>query len=126
MSEETITINKTTLWQGLAALFAARCAGDQGDYWGMHDELFSNQELWSNLPDATETFTGYSTKLGLNGNKFKECLSSGKFDGVIQDNLQEASSAGLGGTPSFLINGLSVVGAQPYAVFKQAIESELN
>ncbi len=108
------------------AAVAARCGGDQGDYWGMHDALFANQDTWSSLPDPTDTFTGYATKIGLDGNKFKECLSSGKFDGVIQDNLQEASSAGLSGTPSFLINGMSVVGAQPYAVFKQAIESELN
>ncbi|MBI4918381.1 thioredoxin domain-containing protein, partial [archaeon] len=58
--------------------------------------------------------------------QFQTCLSSGKFDKLIQENLKEASSAGLSGTPSFLINGLSVVGAQPYTVFKQAIESELN
>ncbi|MBI4919127.1 DsbA family protein [archaeon] len=108
------------------AAVAARCGGDQGNYWGMHDELFGNQEVWSNLPDATETFAGYATKLGLDATKFKNCLTSGKFDTVISDNLKEASSVGLSGTPSFLVNGMSVVGAQPFAVFKQAIESELK
>ncbi len=29
---------------------AARCAGDQGKYWEMHDELFSKQSEWSGLP----------------------------------------------------------------------------
>ena len=31
-----------------AASQAARCAGDQGKYWEMHDALFENQQSWSN------------------------------------------------------------------------------
>ncbi len=108
------------------AAVAARCGGDQGNYWGMHDTLFEKQDEWSSLPDATETFTGYATALGLDGGKLKDCMKSGKFDKVIQQNVREANTVGLSGTPSFLINGLSVVGAQPYQVFQQVLDEELG
>lgn len=32
------------------ASFAAICAGEQGDFWGMHDILFARQSEWANLP----------------------------------------------------------------------------
>lgn len=108
------------------AAVAARCGGEQGNYWGMHDELFGNQESWVSLPDPSETFAGYATKIGLDGGKLKDCMKSGKFDKVIQENVREANKVGLSGTPSFVINGLSVVGAQPYQVFQQVLDQELG
>ena len=109
-----------------SAAIAARCAGDQDDYWGMHDLLFENNPVWSASANVEELFVSYADKLKMNTVKFKECLSSGKFDKLIEANIVEANNAGLSGTPSFLINGLSIVGAQPYTVFKQIIEEELN
>jgi protein-disulfide isomerase len=32
------------------ASFAAICAGEQGEFWGMHDILFARQAEWANLP----------------------------------------------------------------------------
>ena len=32
------------------ASFAAICAGDQGEFWGMHDILFARQAEWAELP----------------------------------------------------------------------------
>ena len=31
---------------------AAECAGDQGEFWGMHDLLFERQDEWSRLPNV--------------------------------------------------------------------------
>lgn len=109
----------------MAAAVAARCAGDQGDYWGMHDRLFGNQGQWSGLADPSETFQGFAGDMGLDTAAFQACLTSGKFDAAIAQDLQAGQAAGVSGTPSFLINGTLVVGAQPYAAFEQALDTLL-
>ncbi|MBI2565191.1 DsbA family protein [Candidatus Woesearchaeota archaeon] len=107
------------------AALAARCAADQGKFWEMHDKLFETQDLWSGLPDATSTLVQYAKDLSLDAGKFETCLKNKEHWSEIQANMQEAEDIGATGTPSFVINGQLVVGAQPYSVFKQVIDSEL-
>ncbi|MBE2235473.1 MAG: thioredoxin domain-containing protein [Anaerolinea sp.] len=107
------------------AAVAARCAGAQGDYWGMHDRLFGKQNEWSSLADPSETFQSYAGEMGLDTAAFLACLSSGEFDAAIAQDLQAGQAAGISGTPSFLINGNLVVGAQPLAAFQQALDTLL-
>ncbi len=109
----------------MAAAVAARCAGEQGDYWGMHDRLFGNQSQWSGVADPSEIFSGYAGEMGLDTAAFAACLTSGQFDEAIAQDLQAGQAAGITGTPSFLINGNLVVGAQPASVFQQALDTLL-
>lgn len=103
---------------------AARCAGDQGKYWEMHDEIFANQEEWS-AGDSVEAFSQYATKIGLNVSSFDQCLSSGKFSQAVEDDLILAQKVGASGTPTFFVNGEILVGAQPYESFEAVIEAAL-
>lgn len=109
---------------------AARCGGEQGKYWEMHDRLFLKQE-------ALEPWSSHAEALGLDVGKFNECLSSGKFAASIRSNMAEAQKAGVSGTPSFLLaltdpNSSkvrvvgSLVGAQPFAAFKAQIDGLLE
>ena len=86
------------------AAVASNCAAEQDAYWAMHDMLFSGQSNWSELPDAKPTFIGYAGDLGLDTAAFEACLSSGKFDETIQQDIAAGQKAGVSGTPSFLIN----------------------
>ena len=43
----------------------------------------------------------------------------------MEQVFREAQDAGIQGTPTFLINGRIIVGAQPLEVFEQMIEEEL-
>ena len=104
---------------------AARCAGDQGKYWEMHDALFNNQEEWGE-GDAEELFSGYVSELGMNVSQFDACVSEGKYEQAVQDDLDLASSVGASGTPTFFINGEILVGAQPYSAFQTAIDAALG
>lgn len=108
-----------------AAAVASRCAAEQGAYWEMHDKLFGNQSQWSELADASETFAGYAAELGLDREQFTQCLSSGRFDDAIQRDMQAGQAAGVSGTPSFVINGQLLVGAQPTDNFRAALETIL-
>jgi protein-disulfide isomerase len=99
---------------------AAECADDQGKFWDMHSKLFSNQQALS-VADLKK----YAGELALDQTEFDECLDSGKHAAEVQQDLADGSAAGVSGTPSFFVNGLLLVGAQPYSEFKKLIDAEL-
>lgn len=105
---------------------AAKCAGAQGKYFEYSDKLFTNQETWSKETEATKIFAGYATALGLNGTKFSQCAAKGEQTAAVEADITLAKKAGLGGTPSFVINGKILVGAQPFSAFKTMIEAALQ
>ncbi len=108
--------------QARAGAVAARCAGEQDAYWQMHDSLFTRQADWSGQTTAlNDIFTGLATELGLDGDAFASCLTSGRFDDLIQANQDEGFALGVNGTPAFFINGFPISGAQPYDLFQYAV-----
>jgi len=102
------------------AAVAAECAGEQTKYWEYHDTLFQHQNALDN-----KSLKQYAINLGLDTASFNQCLDSGAMLEEIQKDLQEGKKLGISGTPTFFINGIRVVGAQPYEAFKQVIEREL-
>ena len=104
----------------LPAALAANCANEQGQYWQFHDRLFS-MEL--GLDD--KAYEAYATQLGMNVQSFLECYKSGRYEEEIQADYDFASQLGVRSTPTFFINGIAIVGAQPFEVFKQVIDKEL-
>lgn len=105
---------------------AARCAGDQDKYWSMHDLLFAKRDEWVEKKDITNSLAVYAKELGLNTQKFNSCLSSNKYTQAVKDDLALGEKVGVGGTPSFFINGFMLVGAQPFENFKTVINEQLN
>jgi len=67
----------------------------------------------------------YATDLALDMAAFETCLDSGKFDEFIQEDMAFSRNLGVRSTPTFFINGLALVGAQPLDAFKQVIDKEL-
>ena len=111
---------------------AAHCAGDQDKFWEMHGQLFANQ---ANL--QTEKLSIYALRIRLTDlAAFESCLQSGKYTDSVEASVSEGMKAGVRGTPSFLLgitdtNGSVqavklIQGAQPYAVFQQAIDELLE
>lgn len=100
---------------------AARCAFAQNNFFEYHDIVFKNQSAI-----AISDLKKYAKDLGLDVAKFNACLDSGKTAADVKKDLADGASYGVNGTPSFFINGWILVGAQPFSVFQQAIESELK
>jgi protein-disulfide isomerase len=98
---------------------AAQCANEQNAFWPYHDKLFSSE----NLGDAV--YVQYAQELNLDMTKFKDCLTNKPYDKYIQDNSDFAIKTGVNSTPTFFINGLAIIGAQPIEAFKQIIDKEL-
>jgi protein-disulfide isomerase len=105
-----------------AAAVAARCAGEVDAYWPMHDALFLRQQEWSGLGNGINGYLAtLAGDLGLDVTDFETCQASGRYDGVVQANLEEGLALGVRGTPAFFINGFPISGAQPYELFDYAV-----
>ena len=103
----------------MPAAIASLCANDQNAYWDFNEKLFSNETL------DEATYIQYAADLGLNVDTFTNCLSSGSHDAFIKEDMDFALKLGVQSTPTFFINGLAIVGAQPLANFQQVIDKEL-
>ncbi len=98
---------------------AAMCAGEQNAYWPYHEKLFASELL------GTEVYKQYAQELGLDMTVFEACITDHKYQQAIQADSDFAINLGVRSTPTFFINGLAIVGAQPLEVFKQVIDKEL-
>lgn len=104
----------------MPSAIASLCANDQNAYWDYHGKLFSSETL------TRETFIQYAEDLSLNVDEFSACLDSGKHDEFIEQDMNFALDLGVQSTPTFFINGLAIVGAQPLSAFQQIIDLELT
>jgi len=103
--------------RALPASLAARCANEQGKFWEMHNTLFENQQK---LED--KDLKDYAKSVGLDVAKFNDCFDNKKYMADLEKSRTEAEKLGIAATPSFLINGVLLQGAQPFEKFKEKID----
>lgn len=106
--------------EAIPAAEAANCADEQDAYWEYHDALFSGQ-----YGLGSEAYLSYASELELDTDSFEECLESGRHNEEVMADFSYAAGLGVQSTPTFFLNGIPIVGAQPYEVFQQIIEQEL-
>lgn len=99
---------------------AANCALEQGKFWEYHDQLFTNQQKL-----GKEGYREFAGQVGLDLEQFDACLEERRYAEEVQADLNYAVQLGVRSTPTFFLNGIPLVGAQPYEVFSQVIEQEL-
>ncbi len=106
--------------EAIPAAIAANCAGEQDRYFEYQSLLFSET-----LPLKESTYIEYAESLDLDMDQFEACRSEDNASAEIEADLEYAYNFGVRSTPTFFINGLAVVGAQPYDLFATIIEQEL-
>jgi protein-disulfide isomerase len=99
---------------------ASRCALEQGKFWEYHDQLFKASNL------DKEALVGYARNAKLDQTQFESCLASSKYKAQIDKDIEEGRKAGVSGTPTFFINGISTSGAQQQDAFTHIIDDELS
>jgi len=108
------------------AAAAAVCAARQNRFWDYHDVLFANQ-TGENIGNFTDRrLEAMADRLGLEMGSFRDCLASRDAAAAVNADQALALQQGLTSTPSFLINGKPLIGAQPFEAFQQVIEAELE
>ena len=110
---------------------AALYAGEQGKYWEIHGHLFANQ---TDLGPARLLL--HAQAFALDPQLFRQCLEGAKRAAEVRQDLEDGQRAGVRATPTFFLGFTAaqdsqirsvrmIVGAQPYARFKEAIETLL-
>lgn len=111
---------------GDRAAEAAHCAGDQGAYWEYNDILMANQAADRGNWASADVHRGYATTLGLDADALVACFEARTHQAKVAASTAEGAQNGGSGTPYFVVNDIPVSGAQPFAVFEQAIEFALE
>ena len=96
---------------------ASECAAEQDAFWKYHDYLFEVQIDGSGGIDKKEDLKQFALDLGLDTKTFNECLDSGEYNQLVQTESNIAQQLGVRSTPTFLVNGQPIIGAQPFEVF---------
>jgi len=108
----------------LQAHQAAECAGEQGQFWPMHDILFSQQnQLWG---DTKEAVKDLATQLDIDHEQFNACMDEQRYAQLVQSQDQLRRDLGIRTRPTLDVNGQFVVGPQPFANFEAVIEPLLT
>lgn len=103
--------------QAQGAAIAAECANRQGRFWEYAAELFERQsELGPDL------FVQAADQLGLDRAAFDQCREDPAIAAEVGADQVEADRLDIGGTPTFIVNGRRILGAQPLGVFNEAIQ----
>jgi protein-disulfide isomerase len=107
----------------IASICSYKEAGDD-KFWKFHDKIFENQSS-INLANSADKFKEFAKELKIDEKKFTECLSNPTIAEKVQQEMAEGQSVGINSTPSFIVNGIMVRGANADGL-KSAIEVSLN
>ena len=115
----------------LKAHEAARCGGEQGRFWEMHQRLFT--------PAGThgiDRLKALASEVGIDRGKFDSCLDSGRMQGPVRASVDKATQLGADGTPQMYLGVAdasgsfriirSIRGAVPFPQIKQVIDGLLT
>lgn len=119
--------------ESTVAANAAQCAEDQNKLWAYHDALYS-AKVADDANGGQEDDGFFSTtellklgqQVGLDMTTFTSCVDNNTDANIVTQEKTAADAVGIDSTPSFLINGQQITGAQPYSVFESAINSALQ
>jgi predicted DsbA family dithiol-disulfide isomerase len=105
------------------ALGAAEFAREQGKFNEMHRALFKAHWQQTGKLEEIDDLVRIGTEVGLDAEQLKSAIEEGRYEEVIDENRQIATSAGINGIPAHVFGRrYLVMGAQPYEVLKQVVD----
>ena len=110
--------------RGQDAMKILLCANEENKFWEVHDVFFNNQKLME--ARNTARLKKLAADNGVDSGKLEACLAANKYDAKLAKDTQLGQAAGVGGTPSFAINGQLVEGAVSFGTIQVIIEKALR
>jgi len=102
----------------------AACAGEQGQFWDMHDALFRNPI--GPADEVQNEVKKHVRALGLQQDQFEQCMVSKRPIQRIKQDQDDAIRLGINGTPTLFVNGRLVLGGASYREIRQIIAEEMQ
>jgi len=112
----------------MPAARAANAAGQQGQFFEMHNLLFLNKDRWGNenIEEAEASFFELADALKLDSKKFYEDYNSEDNIQSVENDYNNAVKAGLTYTPSFFLNGELIRMPQNKEAFNKIIRDAVE
>lgn len=104
---------------------AAHAAGLQDKFWEYHDALFPDGDHLPPEQLTEEALTELAGDLGLDTEQFAEDMNSDETQTSVEQYANEGRELGVSGTPTFVLGGEPIVGAQPENVFVDTLTEKL-
>ncbi len=108
---------------------AAECAREQGGddmYFQMNDAIFTG----SQNSISNNILAAYASDIGIDADEFTSCLTSGKYDNEVDNDIASGARFGINGTPGFVITdgdkSIRLSGALPFSEFEKEFEKMLK
>ncbi|MGK5549574.1 DsbA family protein [Streptomyces sp. URMC 127] len=99
---------------------ASWAAGQQGKFWQFHDEVYAKLRKGDAL--AEDKLVDLAGKAGVTDiDRFRSDMNGSAAEEAVKKDQQEGYGLGVASTPSFLVGGRPIAGAQPMAAFDEAI-----
>ena len=103
---------------------SARCAGEQGKFWEMHDQLFANQSILKGTStELTNIIDGLAGSIGVDSAIFDNCYNTKKYLSNINTDFSDGNALSLKGTPSWFLNGKLLTGYLPETDYFTLLDS---
>jgi len=87
------------------AAHAAQCAGAQGRFFEMHDQLFIHHQWAQTGKDPSDLFRTFAQAAGVDLKAYDACMEAGRYAQRIEFSRQEGDQLLVDGTPTFFANG---------------------
>lgn len=101
----------------------AMCAAKQDRFWQVHDLLFRHQPKWEGLSEPGAYFRELGDSASLSRTDLEACFASGEVRSIVENEVQTVWRSGINSTPTFMIEGGMLQGAQPIEVWRQILDS---
>jgi len=113
------------------AASAAHCANDQKMFWQYHSTLYNNWDGEGTGWASSEQLHKFASTLGLDMDKFSECMSKSKWKELVDSSHADGRTLGVDATPTFFIidqnnKVLKITGSQHYDVLQEVFDSLLE
>jgi protein-disulfide isomerase len=109
-----------------AAAMVSRCAPPKR-YFEFIKVLFANQDIWARTSNPRAGLARIAKLGGMTDAQFNSCVDNKDlYKALRQRALSAQREFGVHSTPTFLIDGKKIVGAQPYMVFAKALTAAAN
>lgn len=105
----------------------ARCGGDQGKFWPVHDAIFATQKIWDQgAPNGADSIMIAAEKAGADRGQLEACVEAGTHTQAVTAAMNQAFAEGHTSTPTVLVNGFPVVYTGDwFTSLSTAIDAEL-
>ena len=108
--------------RGQMAAMVARCTAEERFY-PFLDVLFQQQSVWARSAEPRAVLARIAKFGGISEEQLTACWQdTALYDSILQSYNRGVTEYRVQSTPTFLINGEKITGAQPFEVFAKAIE----